>query len=394
MPGDDPFDDDHDGVPPPPDPDDRLWRHPSEMAMVGPAGSRSIPDTIDFLPAPRKRPPAWSVVLASSLVGATTAIVAVMVTGFGERVVEREVVERATVVPVASTAPPTTEAPPTITDIVERVLPSLAHVDAAGPDGDRDGSAVVVRPDGHLVTDAHVVAGADVVTVQLADGRSLPATVVATDGLTDLAVLRVEATDLTAVAVEPGADLDVGQVAVAVGVHEGGGPALSSGVISALGVRAVAADGRMLHGMIQTDAAIPDTAAGGALVTGEGEVVGIAAGTEAAFGVATPLGYALSVAEEMIELGAARHPWLGIEASDAEEGPRLVAVTAESPAAAAGLVVDDVILALDGERITSMAELVVALREKEPGDEVRITYRRGLARADCAAVLGTRAPAS
>lgn len=361
--------------------------------MVGPAGSRSVPDTIDFLPEPRRRRVSWGVVLASSLVGASAAILAVMVTGLGERVVEREVVERATVVPVASTAPPTTEPAPSITDIVERVLPSLAHVAVAATDGDRDGSAVVVRADGHLLTDAHVVAGAERVTVQLADGRELAARVVATDGLTDLAVLRVDATDLTPVDPAASDQLDVGQVAVAVGVHEGGGPALSSGVISALGVRAVAADGRMLHGMIQTDAAVPGTAAGGALVSGSGQVVGIAAGTDAAFGVATPLPYAVDVAAEMIELGTARHPWLGIEASDGEDGPRLVAVTEASPAAAAGLVVDDVILALDGDPIGSMGDLVVALREKEPGDEVRITYRRGPDEADCRAVLGLRAPA-
>ncbi|HSL56748.1 MAG TPA: trypsin-like peptidase domain-containing protein, partial [Acidimicrobiales bacterium] len=356
MPGDDPFDEDQGAFPDPPDPDDRLWRHPSEMARVGPAGSRSVPDTIDFLPPPRSRP-RWGLVVTSSLVGASAALLAVMLTGFGERVVERQIVERATVVPVASTLPPPTTPPPSIADIVERVVPTIARIEATGPDGTVQGSALVVRADGHLLTDALVLAGAEVVTVRLADGRVLPGEVVAVDALTDLAVIRVAARDLPAADLTHTGELRIGQVAVAVGTHDGGGPALSSGVISAIGVRAVTADGSMLHGMIQTDAAIPSTAAGGPLVTGEGQIVGIAAraGADALFGVATPIAYAAAVADEMIEHGVARHPWLGIEGRDGAEGPELVAVAPDSPAAAAGLAPDDIVLTLDGERVTTMA---------------------------------------
>ncbi|QGG93975.1 S1C family serine protease [Actinomarinicola tropica] len=373
-------------------PDDRLWRHPSEMRSVPPVGARSIPDTVDFAPAPPRRRLAWSALVASSLVGASAALLAVLATGMGERVVER-IVETppsaapSSLVPVATTVPPNGPA-----EAVEAVLPGVAHLTITTEGGTVDASAVVVRADGYLVTDALPLEGASEVLVTLADGRNLPGEVVGSDPVSALAVLRVDATDLAVVDHGTPADLEVGQWAMAIGTHEDGGPSVSSGTISALQQRAENGAGTVLYGLIRFDAPVPGEVAGGPLVVDSGAVVGVAvkADEEASFGWATPIDEVRQVADDIIELGHARHAWLGVEGRRTTEGALVSAVVPHSPADTAGLRAGDVLLHADGEPLPSMGTLAALIRAAEPGDPISLTFLRDGAEHTATATLGER----
>jgi len=396
MPGEDYDDADDLGPSSPLHPDDRLWRHPSEMARLGPSGGPwPIGPDPDEVPTVTRRRAPWALLVTSSLVGASVAVVAILVTGLGERVIEREIVQPASVVPAVTTEPPatpTTVASNGLAEIVDRVLPALARIQVSAGEVTVYGSAVAIRADGLLLTDAAALAAGGDIEVRLADGRRLPGTVVAVDPVTELAVIRVEADDLVVAEPAERATLHIGEVAVAVGLHDGGGPTLSAGVVSATGVRVRRTDGTTLHGMIQTDAAIPEPSAGGVLVTAEGAVIGLTArvGAGTPFGIATPIAVALDVARELIEHGRALHPWLGIEGRDGPSGPVVVTVIDAGPAAAGGLTADDVILRIDEVDVVSMSSLVVALRAHEPGDTVTVAFRRGGEDQTCRVVLAER----
>lgn len=375
-------------------PDDRLWRHPSEMRSVPPAGSRSIPDTVDFAPVPADPPRrriGWSALLASSLVGATAALLAVVATGMGDRVVER-IVETppaetpTSLVPVASSIDRSRPA-----EAVEAALPGIAHLTVATDDGAIDASAVVVRADGYLVTDASVVADATEVLVDLADGRHLPGEVVAVDPVTELAVVSVPARDLTVVRSD-GARLEVGQWAMAIGCHDDGTPSVSSGAISALQQRAENDAGTVLYGLIRIDAPTPAEVAGGPLVDDTGAVVGITvkAPDGSPFGWATPIDQVRRVADDLIELGHARHAWLGVEGRRAADGALVTSVVGGSPAEDAGIRAHDVLVAVDGQPLPSMGTLAAVIREHEPGEALTITYLRDGERHTATATLAER----
>ncbi|MBK5223598.1 MAG: serine protease [Acidimicrobiia bacterium] len=380
-------------------PDDRLWRHPSELRSVPPPGSRSIPDSIASATAGppaqgggRRRLP-WGTVLASSLMGASAALLAVLVTGVGDRVVERTVevpgadLSADTTLPVSTTAPVGDTA-----QVAASVMPSVAQLAVSADGSTTDGSAVVIRSDGYLLTDAHIVTGADRIVVTLADGTAVDGELVATDPVTRLAVVHIARTDLIAATFGDPAALRVGQLAMALGSHQGGRPSISSGVISALDER-TAPDGEApLYGLIRFDSPVPNGIFGGPLVTGDGAVVGVTttAGAGSPFGWATPIDDANEIADSLIEHGRAHHAWLGIEGRRTAEGPTVMVVADGSPAAQAGIAVNDVLVQVDGTPISSMATIVSVIRDREPGDAITITYRRGDMEWDCVAVLGLR----
>ncbi|HEX8582555.1 MAG TPA: trypsin-like peptidase domain-containing protein, partial [Acidimicrobiales bacterium] len=246
MPLDDDPDDDLSGSGPLLPPEDRLWRHPSELSLAGPDPTGWLVDG----PAPAR--PVWGVALGSGMVGALVAIaaVALFADGAGTRIVQREVIER---VAVTSVDVGLTARPPGVVDIAARVSPAIARVDVAGA---RSGSGVLFRDDGYLMTNAHVVEDGGDVIVVLADGEEHEGEVVGLDHETDIAVVHVDGERLPTAVLGTAEGLQVGETAVAIGSPLGlrGGPSVTAGVVSALGRRVDRSDGEpALHDMIQTD---------------------------------------------------------------------------------------------------------------------------------------------
>jgi S1-C subfamily serine protease len=298
-----------------------------------------------------------------------------------------------------------------VVEIADEVRPAIAKVRVEGAAGASSGSAVLYREDGHLLTNAHVVTGGDHVEVTLADGAAHTARVVGIDEVTDIAVLRIPArpdgephpTAVLGTAV----DLAVGQPVVAIGSPLGlaGGTSVTTGVVSALG-QEVEAEGTSLLDMVQTDAAISPGSSGGALLDGTGAVIGITTavavtevGLEGA-GFATPVDVARSVGEDIITSGRAVHAWIGVQGSDldrrtageigVEGGARVERVVEASPADDAGVTPSDVIVAIEEEAVDSMSALVIALRERVPGDEIALDVVRDGERREVAVSLVER----
>lgn len=390
------------GFRPPLPRDDRLWRHPSEVALqrASPAAS-SVPSTA----ASTRRTAA--IIVAAGMIGATLAVGAVAALGgFRERVVE----QRVAVTPVGMAG--ADEDP--VATIAASTAPAVAALRIHGTDGADDStggateaSAVVFRSDGYLVTNAHLVDGASRVEVVLHGGHAGDATVVGSDPVTDIAVLRVDRDDLDTAAMGTAERLSVGVRVVAVGALAEGGwdSAVSTGVVSALGRRLAGPDGSVLHDMILVDAPFAPGSSGGALVDANGAVVGITSSADASgptgrFGVATPVDVVQLVADQIIDHGRAAHVWLGIQGADLDGpdaaalglpgGVRVDSVLEHSPALAAGLDDDDLIIGVDDVDVSSMSDLIAVLRRHRPGDEVVLRVRRGDEVLSVAVTLGER----
>lgn len=360
----------------PPPPDDRLWRHPSEVGS-----SPAAPP-----PASTRQPrPVWAVAALSALIASLVSsglVVAVM--GTRPRASSNTAVERQMVRPQPASA---AQASPVV-EIAERLRPAIVQLGVQFGGRSGTGSGVVFRSDGYLLTNAHVVDGATAIKVSMANGRELAGRVVGTDPETDTAVVKFDGGPFPVATLGTSTDLRVGQPVVAIGFPLGlaGGPSVTGGMISALH-RDVRPLGTVtLVDMIQTDAPISPGSSGGALLDTNGSVIGITtavvssdAGGEAA-GFATTIDVARSVADELIRSGRVAHVWLGVEGGDVDgataseldlDGGVVVGqVKSLSPAERGGLAVRDVIVAVDGHPVRSMGELAVALRAHDPGDAV------------------------
>ncbi|MFO8075204.1 MAG: S1C family serine protease [Actinomycetota bacterium] len=295
--------------------------------------------------------------------------------------------------------------------VAEAVLPAVVRVDIDGRTASGNGSGVVYRSDGLIVTNHHVVASGDDLTVVFADGVTEPAEVVGSDELNDLAVLSVDGEDLPTVAVGAAEGLRVGELAVAVGSPFGLEGTVTAGVISALD-RGIDVDGPSgasltLPRVIQTDAPINPGNSGGPLVDGRGRLIGInsailTAGRPANAGVgfAIPVDIVADVADELIDHGVVVHPFLGVEGETVEGaeaaelgvdgGAEVLAVRPGSPAEEGGLEAGDVITAVGEQEVTSMVELVVAVLTFEVGEAVEVAYRRGQTTASTTVELAER----
>jgi S1-C subfamily serine protease len=258
-----------------------------------------------------------------------------------------------------------------------------------------EGSGVIWSSNGEIVTNNHVIEGASEVEVVLASGERMPATVVATDPLTDLAVLEVARGDLTAATFSDELPR-VGTLVVAVGNPLGFENSATLGIVSGLN-RAIPSGGASpaLVDLLQTDAAISPGNSGGALIDLNGEVVGInvayipPAEQAVSLGFAIPAVTATSVVEDLLEDGKVEHSFLGIEprpltpeiASQlglaVSEGVLVFSLTPDSAAEAGGIEPGDVIVEFNGEDIASIEDLYAALRDTLPGDTVPVTVVRG-----------------
>ena len=276
-------------------------------------------------------------------------------------------------------------------EVVERVEPSVVTVFA----GSGVGSGVVYRDDGTVVTNAHVVGRARQVELALADGSRVDGQVLATDPVTDLAVIRADSDDLPAATFQESLPR-VGETVLAIGSPLGFTNTVTAGIVSGLGreIPGSARTSRALVDLIQTDAPISPGNSGGALVDTSGEIVGIneayippQAGA-VSLGFAIPAATVVDVVDELLATGRASHPFLGIvpdrltdrlaEAFDLDvDGGVLVReVTEDGPAARAGIEAGDVVTTFDGERVRTVEEFLGALRESEPGDRVDVEIVR------------------
>jgi putative serine protease PepD len=236
-------------------------------------------------------------------------------------------------------------------------------------------------------------------SVTFNDGRTVSATVVGTDPLTDLAVIRADAKDLTPAKLGNSGSLGVGQQVVAIGSPFGLEATVTSGIVSALNRPVTSGDenndSSTVFPAVQTDAAINPGNSGGALIDLAGQVVGInsaiktaggsgqSSGGNIGLGFAIPIDQAKPIIDELVAKGKATHARLGVQVGDAEssdglqQGATIGEVTTGGAADKAGLKAGDVVTAVNGKVIASGDALVAAVRSHRPGDEVTITYNRG-----------------
>ena len=248
------------------------------------------------------------------------------------------------------------------------------------------GSGVIFDSKGLLLTNAHVVEGAETLSVELTDGRRVTGSVVGTDSLTDLAVVRLDGEGPWPTAVLGDSDrLRVGDWAIAVGNPFGLENTVTMGIISNLNrnVSQLGISGKRLD-LIQTDAAINPGNSGGPLLNADGEVVGIntlvRSGPGAGLGFAIPINRAQTIARQLVATGRASHPVIGIGLADGPDGPVIRSVQSGAPAAKAGLKPDDEIAAIDGQPMRGAADVVAAIDRKGVGQRITLTIRRGKAR--------------
>jgi serine protease Do len=258
------------------------------------------------------------------------------------------------------------------------------------------GSGIIISPDGYIVTNNHVVEGAQKVTVTLSDGSVFGATIVGTDAQTDLAVVKIDASNLAYLHLLSNSleQLDVLDPVVAVGnaLALPGGATWTTGVVSNLGRSIEEENGVVLNDIIQTDAAINPGNSGGPLLDAAGQVVGI---NVAIASNAENIGFAIStdtvvpIVESLIAQGKIIRPWLGVSVMTVtptiqqyyhlavDAGALITSVSSGSPASKAGLRVGDVIVKIDNEDISAAAELTTAIASHQIGDQVEIVYYRG-----------------
>lgn len=367
-------------------PDDRLWRHPSEVAATSPTAVRGP------AAASSGAPRVVTVVALTSCISVllTLGVVAV-IRPFGVDAGS----ERA--VPMTPTGSLSSVAD--VAALTAAVRPAIGHVRAVGTGeggGDAVASGVLFHRDGFMLTANHVVDGATSVVVVLDDGRQVPARLVGGDPDTDIALLDLDGSAFPVAELAPSsAGVEVGASALTIGApgDADAGPLVRATMVSAVAQEAMV-DGRKLMDMIRTDAAMAPGCAGGAVVDPAGRVIGIAsanvdAGDGTSVGYATPIAVASDVAEQLRTTGKVVRGWLGIEGAS-RSGAVVHRVMPDSPAAAAGLAAGDVITAIDGVRVASMSALVARLRKLTPGDAVRLSVRREASTIDLPATLAEK----
>jgi len=309
-----------------------------------------------------------------------------------------------------------------VTSVADKVLPSVVTISASGPAGAGTGSGEVIKSDGYILTNNHVISVAahagGKVEVTFSDGTSEPATIVGRDVLTDLAVLKVAQSDnLKVIALGSSDSVQVGQPVVAIGAPLGLSGTVTSGIISAMDrtVEVPAEDDKsaLLVSALQTDAAINPGNSGGALVNCSGDLIGVPSagasvptsdgGSSAGsvgLGFAIPVSIAQTISNEIISTGRVSHSYFGIQTlpipADAaaqiglKGGLFVAGVVPGGPAATAGLLQGDVITEIDGQAATSNVQLQELTITKHAGDTVTIGYLRDGKAGKATVTLGTQ----
>jgi S1-C subfamily serine protease len=289
----------------------------------------------------------------------------------------------------------------TVSSVVETVGPAVVNIRArpvvrqqqGGPESGGTGSGFVIAPDGFILTNSHVVHGAGSLDVTLSDGRRCSASLVGEDPETDLAVVRVEASQLVRARLGDSKSVRVGQIAIAIGSPFGFHQTVTAGVVSALGRSMRSQSGRLIDNVIQTDAALNPGNSGGPLVNSRGEVIGV---NTAIILPAQGICFAIAsntaefVTAWLIKEGRIRRSWIGVAGQNvpihrrvvrfhrlaAEHGVLIAGIEPGSPASRAGLQEGDIIVAFEGQPVAGIDELHHYLVAKAIGVPSRITVIR------------------
>jgi S1-C subfamily serine protease len=382
------------------------WRDPGAGAMLGPpavdategdtATARSAGPLLsvpELLFGRRVKPSALLILLVCALlVGAVGGFVGWAVGSAGSSLTDAGAT-------IAQVDPAIERAPNSVAGIVHRVAPAVVSLEVqAGTSGDV-GSGVVIDKKGYILTNNHVVSVAaqgGQITAVFSSGVRASASIVGRDPVTDLAVLKVNATNLTVLQPGTAGKLAPGDTVIAIGSPLGLAGTVTSGIVSALH-RPVTAQGEnggptVVYDAIQTDAAINPGNSGGALVDASGTLVGVnsaiqtfgssdtGGGGSIGLGFAIPIDQAKKIAQQLIQTGGVKHADLGVNtrsvSATTSEGAQVVNVTTGGAAAGAGLAVGDVITSLDSRPIGSSTELQVAVLDHDPGQAVTVVFAR------------------
>ena len=329
--------------------------------------------------------------------------------------------------PVSITIIPPAEDATLAEAVAAKTLPSVVNInvyaswgggyygDSGNGDGDYLeeyglGSGVVIREDGYILTNYHVVEGGSEYLVRFDEFTQFKAKVVGQDPSSDLAVLKVDATGLIPIEIGDSSKVKVGEWVMALGSPYGLEKSVSTGIVSAL-FRSTTMESttgvNFYANMIQTDAAINPGNSGGALVNSRGELIGINtlissnSGSSSGVGFAIPSNYAMNIAQQIMDGKEVEHAYLGVQLrsvdagnaaslnSDVDAGAYIVLVVEGSPAGKAGLKQGDIITKLDGKRISSAGELVINIRGHFVGDKVPLEYQRDGKTYTAEVVLGS-----
>ena len=251
------------------------------------------------------------------------------------------------------------------------------------------GSGFIIDEKGHILTNSHVVKGADKIKITLKDGKSYDAKLVGIDSGTDLAILKTEAKDLPYMSLGDSGILRPGEWVIAIGNPYGFSNTVTAGIISATG-RSLDDLGK--KNLLQTDAPINPGNSGGPLININGEVIGVNVAIAAqaqGIGFAIPVNSAKEVLNELIQKGKVIRPWLGVYLRDVDErlaeymrlpvveGVIITQVANDSPAQASGLQQYDIIREIDGERVKTASEVTALIKSKKPGNILKIDIYRG-----------------
>ena len=289
--------------------------------------------------------------------------------------------------------------------VARAVLPAVVELQVSSAGQQATGSGVVLRSDGYILTNAHVVEGATRITVTLQSGERVDAELVGSDATDDLAVVRVAKTGLQAATVGRSASLAVGQRVIAVGSSFGLEGSVTEGIVSALHRVVLTGgpgqDSSDLIDAIQTDAAINPGNSGGALADDRGRVIGIttaiesSSGANAGVGFAVPIDRAVQVADQLIAGRQVTVSYLGVtggaEGDDGgSQGARIQQVSPDGPAADAGLRSGDLVTRVGDRTVRSWEDLVLAIRQLEAGSTVKVRVRRGSAEQTLQVTVGSR----
>jgi serine protease Do len=304
-----------------------------------------------------------------------------------------------------------------VINATNKVAPAVVRINTTTGgliSGSGTGSGVIFDADGWILTNRHVAEGAESMTVILNDGREFEGTVYGLDSLTDLAIVKIEGEDLPVAPIGTSADLEPGQLAIAIGNPLGFSNTVTTGIVSGLGRVITASDASQtsaetLRDLIQTDAAINPGNSGGPLVNSAGQVIGIntAVNAEAqGLGFAIPIDVAKPIMEQALAGEELERPWIGVrylpvtpELADAEglsvDAGALVssagdagAVFPGSPAEAAGLREGDVIVSVDGDQITAETDLATLMLSRSPGDTITLRVLRDSSVTEIQVTLG------
>ncbi|HEX4233233.1 MAG TPA: trypsin-like peptidase domain-containing protein [Caldimonas sp.] len=270
------------------------------------------------------------------------------------------------------------------------------------------GSGVIVSPEGYLLTNNHVIEGADDIEVELGDGRNARAKTIGTDPESDIAVLRIELDKLPSIDFGDVEHLQVGDVVLAIGNPFGVGQTVTSGIVSALGRNALGIN--TFENFIQTDAAINPGNSGGALVDVAGNLLGIntaifsRTGGSLGIGFAIPVSTARQVMDSLIKEGRVTRGWIGVEPRDltpeiaktldlpVKQGVLITGVVQNGPASEGGLRPGDVVLKVAGVQVSNTPQLLNAVAALKPRQTATVSVQRGAKPLDIEVTVGQRPP--